>query len=107
MLAGEWDVYSNGVHSIPTFLPAGTFTHTLLGEVQGYWCHWSLRQASECSVIQFDLAGATSLSPPSGPSSQSWSPPDSSSTSSPATSPAAGTTLKLDASTRRAKKSYS
>jgi hypothetical protein len=27
MLTGEWDVSSNGAHSILTLLPAGTFTH--------------------------------------------------------------------------------
>jgi hypothetical protein len=57
-MAGEWDVYSNGVHSTLKLMPDGTFTHMLWGGVQGYWGHWSLLQAPEGPVLRFDLAGA-------------------------------------------------
>jgi hypothetical protein len=74
MLAGEWDVYSNGAHSILTLLPAGTFTHMLWGGVQGYWGHWSLQQAPEGPVIQFNLAGAQPqvYYGPNGPQTMQW-----------------------------------
>lgn len=74
MLAGEWDVYSNVVNSILTLLPAGTFTHMLWGGVQGYWGHWSIQQAPQGTVLQFNVAGAQPqvYYGPNGPMQKQW-----------------------------------
>jgi hypothetical protein len=74
MVAGEWDVYCNGVHSVVNLMQNGAFTHMLWGGVQGYWGHWSLQEAPQGPVLHFDLAGAhpETFFGPNGPQSMQW-----------------------------------